>query len=235
VPAGRFTVSSRVRLVGVTVRGAGPWYSVIEGRDNKGGLYAMGTGVTIADLMIDGDVRYRNDGQFDSGVEGNFGQGSLVQSVWIAHTKAGLWVDAGTDGFLAAGVRVRDTFADGIHLHGRVTDARIEHVAIRNTGDDSYAAWSAGGAVTRSALAHATIQVPLVGNGASIYGGDSNRVIDWVISDTLTAPARNLPAWRARSPLGASLGTSMRSEGVRLRPSARRTAPRLGGSRSYSS
>ncbi len=126
----------------VSVRGAGPWYSELAGRDDHGGLYAMGTGVTIADLMIAGDVRHRNDAQFDSGVEGNFGQGSLVQNVWIAHTKTGVWVDAGTDGLLVTGVRVRDTFADGVHLHGRVSDARVEHASVRNTGDDAMAMWS---------------------------------------------------------------------------------------------
>ncbi|NYE19696.1 glycosyl hydrolase family 28-related protein [Microbacterium immunditiarum] len=189
LPQGRFTVSDRVRLVDVSIRGAGPWYSIIEGTAGKGGLYAMGSGVTIADLMIDGDARHRDDARSDSGVEGNFGQGSLVQDVWIAHTKTGLWVDAGTDGFAAVGIRVRDTYADGVHLHGGVTDARVEHAAVRNTGDDAMAMWSSGGSVTRGTFSHATVQVPLLGNGAAIYGGDSNRIADSVISDTLTAPA----------------------------------------------
>jgi len=189
VPAGRFTLTDVVRLHGVTLRGAGPWYSVLEGRDNQGGLYAMGSGVTIADLMIDGDVRYRNDAQFDSGIEGTFGQGSLVQNVWIEHTKTGLWVSAGTDGLLATGLRVRGTFADGVHLNGGTTDVRVEHVAVRNTGDDALAMWSSGGAVTRGVFSHATVQSPLLGNGAAIYGGDSNRVEKSVIADTLTAPA----------------------------------------------
>lgn len=189
VPAGRFTVTSVVRLVNVSIRGAGPWYSVVEGRDAKGGLYAMGTGVTIADLMIDGDVRYRDDRLFDSGIEGNFGQGSLIQDVWVSHTKTGLWVAAGTNGLYAVGVRVSDTFADGVHYDGAVTDARTEHATVRNTGDDGMAMWSLGGSVTRGAFVHSTVQSPLLGNGAAIYGGDSNAVSDSVIADTLTAPA----------------------------------------------
>jgi len=189
IPAGTFVVSDLLRLSNVSLRGAGPWYSVLAGRDNHGGLYAMGTGVTIADLMIAGDVRSRNDAQFDSGIEGNFGQGSLVQNVWIEHTKTGVWVDAGTDGLLASGLRVRDTFADGVHLHGTVTDARVEHTSVRNTGDDAMAMWSLGGGVTRGVFAHNTIQSPLLGNGAAIYGGASNRIESSVIADTLTAPA----------------------------------------------
>lgn len=189
IPTGTFVIADLLRLSNVSLRGAGPWYSVLAGRDNHGGLYAMGTGVTIADLMIAGDVRSRNDAQFDSGVEGNFGQGSLVQNVWIEHTKTGVWVDAGTDGLLATGLRVRDTFADGVHLHGTVTDARVEQTSVRNTGDDAMAMWSLGGGVTRGVFAHNTIQSPLLGNGAAIYGGTSNRIESSVIADTLTAPA----------------------------------------------
>lgn len=189
IPPGRFTLTERLRLHTVTIRGAGPWYSVLEGRDGRGGLYAQGSGVTIADLMIDGDVRYRDDAKFDAALEGNFGQGSLVQNVWATHTKVGLWVDAGTDGLYALGLRVRDTFADGVHLHGQVNDTRVEHSVVRNTGDDAMAMWSSGGSVTRGEFVRCTVQTPLLGNGLAIYGGDSNRVARNLVSDTLTAPA----------------------------------------------
>ncbi|ROS78612.1 cellulose binding domain-containing protein [Cellulomonas sp. PhB143] len=189
VPEGRFTLSARVRVHAVTVRGAGPWYSVLEGTDGKGGIYAQGSGVTVADLMIDGDVDHRDDGHTDAALEGSFGAGSLVQDVWVEHTKVGLWADAGTDGLYALGLRVRDTYADGVHLHGSVSDSRVEHSVVRNTGDDAMAMWSAGGAVTRSVFAHDTVQVPLLGNGLAIYGGDSNAVTDNAVSDTLTAAA----------------------------------------------
>ncbi len=189
VPAGRFTLTDRVRVHGVTVRGAGPWHSVVEGRDGHGGFYAMGSGVTIADLMVDGDVRYRDDAEFDAALEGNFGQGSLLQNVWTEHAKVGLWADAGTDGLYALGLRVRDTFADGVNLHGLVADTRVEHSVVRNTGDDAMAMWSSGGPVTRSSFVRNTVQTPLLGNGAAIYGGDSNRIAESVVRDTLTAPA----------------------------------------------
>ncbi|MBD5785614.1 hypothetical protein IF650_05425 [Cellulosimicrobium terreum] len=189
VPPGRFTLTDRVRVHDVTVRGAGPWYSVVEGRDGTGGFYAQGSGVTVADLMVDGDVRYRDDAASDAALEGSFGQGSLLQNVWASHTKVGLWADAGTDGLHALGLRVRDTFADGVHLHGRVSDTRVEHALVRNTGDDAMAMWSAGGAVTRSSFVRSTVEVPLLGNGAAIYGGDSNQVSGLLVRDTLTAAA----------------------------------------------
>lgn len=51
--------------------------------------------------MIDGDVHYRDDYNFDAALEGNFGTGSLIQNAWIERTKVGLWPDSGTDGLLA--------------------------------------------------------------------------------------------------------------------------------------
>jgi hypothetical protein len=36
---------------------------------------------------------------------------------------------------------------------------------------------------------HNTVQSPLLGNGAAIYGGDSNSITHSVVGDTLTAPA----------------------------------------------
>ncbi|MEJ5944797.1 glycosyl hydrolase family 28-related protein [Pseudokineococcus basanitobsidens] len=189
VPEGRFTLGSRLRVEGVSVRGAGPWRSVVEGRDGHGGFYATGSGVTIADLMVDGDVRYRDDADFDAAMEGDFGQGSLLQNVWVEHTKVGLWASSGTDGLYALGLRIRDVFADGVHFNGRVTDSRVEHTVVRNTGDDAMAMWSSGGSVTRSVFARNTVQNPLLANGAALYGGTSNRIERNVVMDTLTASA----------------------------------------------
>ncbi|MPZ85603.1 MAG: carbohydrate-binding protein [Actinophytocola sp.] len=192
VPSGTFVITDRLEVQGVAVRGAGPWYSVLKGRDGRGGFLATGSDVTLADLMIDGDVRYRDpDGVVttDTAIEGNFGTGSLVQNVWVEHTKTGLWLTAGTDGLLALGMRIRDTFADGVNMRGNVRDTRVEHSVLRNTGDDALAMWSDGAPVTRSGYAFNTVQTPMLGNGIGIYGGDSNLAEDNLVSDTVTASA----------------------------------------------
>jgi hypothetical protein len=189
VPQGNFVMAARVDVQGVAVRGAGPWYSVLKGRSGKGGFMATGSNVTIADLMIDGDVRYRDDTNFDTAIEGNFGTGSLIQNVWIERTKVGMWPDSGTDGLLAMGLRIRNTFADGVNLHANVRDTSVQQTSVRNTGDDALAMFSEGAAVTRSGYTHNTIQIPMLANGIGIYGGDGNKAEDNVISDTLTASA----------------------------------------------
>ncbi len=189
IPPGSFRITSRINLSGVTVRGAGPWYSVIQGSNGKGGFFATGSNVTIADLAIFGDVRYRDDNGFDTAVEGNFGTGSLLQNLWIEHTKVGLWVDSGTSGLYAVGLRIRNTLADGVNIHANVANCRVDQSVVRNTGDDALAMFSRDAAVTASAFTFNTVQVPVLANGIGIYGGNGNRAENNLIADTVVAAA----------------------------------------------
>jgi hypothetical protein len=189
VPAGQFIINAHVNLSNVAIRGAGMWYSVIRGTNGKGGLFATGGGVQVVDLTIAGDVRYRDDTNFDTGLEGNFGAGSLVQNVWIEHTKVGAWINSGTNGLYVVGLRIRDTMADGVNIHANVVNARVDQTAVRNTGDDALAMFSEGAAVTNSAYTFVTVQVPLLANAVGIYGGNGNRIEDSLLSDTVTASA----------------------------------------------
>lgn len=187
IPSGTFRITQRINMAGVTMLGAGPWYSALQGTDGKGGLFAVGSNVTIADLSILGDVRYRNDSAFDTGIEGNFGEGSLVQNVWIEHTKVGMWIDSGTRGLDVVGTRIRDTFADGVNIHADVVGTELAQSTLRNTGDDALAMFSQGSAVTRSAYRFNTVQLPILANGIGIYGGNANAATDNIVSDTVTA------------------------------------------------
>jgi hypothetical protein len=189
IPSGSFTLTSRINVSGVAVRGAGPWYSVLRGTNGRGGFYATGSGVQIADLTIAGDVRYRDDQLFDTGIEGNFGAGSLVANVWMEHVKVGMWIDSGTNGLYAVGVRIRDTFADGVNVHANVTNARVDQSVLRNTGDDGLAMFSEGSPVTGSSFTFNTVTLPLLANTVGIYGGTNNRVEDNLLSDTVVASA----------------------------------------------
>ncbi|WP_026925428.1 carbohydrate-binding protein [Glycomyces arizonensis] len=189
---GRFTITERIQVNGIDVRGAGPWYSVLEGTDGRGGIEPTGGAVTIADLMIDGDVTYRDpDGQIttDTAIEGVFGPGSTVANVWIEHAKVGMWIHNGTDGLTVTGVRVRDTFADGIHLNGGTRDTVVEQSHVRGTGDDALAMWSNGTAVANSSFRDNTVQTPNLANGIAIYGGENNSAVGNLIADTVTASA----------------------------------------------
>ncbi|MEV0383932.1 CBM35 domain-containing protein [Nonomuraea sp. NPDC050643] len=189
IPAGTFVVTARVNVAGVSVRGAGQWHTTVRGTNGKGGFFATGSNVQIADLTIAGDVRHRDDQNFDTGIEGNFGTGSLVHNVWMEHVKVGMWIDSGTDGLYVAGVRIRDTFADGVNLHADVRGTRFDQSVVRNTGDDGLAMFSEGSPVTNSAFTFNTVALPMLANAVGVYGGSGNRVEDNLLSDTVTASA----------------------------------------------
>lgn len=125
----------------------------------------------------------------DSAIEGDFGSGSLVHHVATNHAKTGLWVKGATDGLYAAALRVRNTMADGVNINGNAVGVRVEQSTLRNTGDDAMAMWSwagAGGTVRRSVYAFNTVSLPILANGAGIYGGESNRVEDCVVTDIVS-------------------------------------------------
>ena len=189
VPAGSFRISSRINVAGVRIIGAGPWHSVIQGTGPRGGFFATGGNVTIADLAILNDTRVRDDGGSDAALEGNFGAGSLLQNLWVEHAKVGLWADSGTNGLYVVGLRIRDTWADGVNLHANVVNTRIDQSMLRNTGDDALAMWSDGSPVTGSAFTFNTVQAPALANGIGIYGGSGNRAEDNLIADTVTSAA----------------------------------------------
>ncbi|WP_410574369.1 carbohydrate-binding protein [Amycolatopsis sp. cmx-4-61] len=187
IPAGTFRITAKINVAGVEVYGAGPCYSVIQGTGPRGGFFGTGSNVTLADFAIFGDVRVRDDNGSDGALDGNFGAGSLIQNLWIEHTKVGLWADSGTNGLYVVGTRIRDTFADGVNIHANVANVRIDQSMVRNTGDDGLAMFSEGSAVTGSAYTFNTVQSPALANGIGIFGGTGNRVEDNIVADIVTA------------------------------------------------
>jgi hypothetical protein len=187
IPAGTFRITSKINVANVRVYGAGPWSSVIQGTGPRGGFFGTGNNVTLADFAIFGDVRIRDDNGSDAALDGNFGTGSLVQNLWIEHTKVGLWADSGTNGLYVVGTRIRDTFADGVNIHANVANVRVDQSMVRNTGDDGLAMFSEGSAVTGSAYTFNTVQSPALANGIGVFGGSGNRVEDNVVSDNVEA------------------------------------------------
>jgi hypothetical protein len=187
VPAGQFEFDAHVNLAGVTIRGAGPWYSILHGANGLGGLFATGSNVQILDLGISGDNTYRNNSAFHTGIEGNFGTGSMIQDVWIEHTKVGLWPDTGTNGLYIGASRICDTMADGINIHGGAQNVVFTQSSVRNTGDDAMAMDSENGTDSGDALTFNTAQVPTLASNAAVYGGGNNRIEDNVLTDTVAS------------------------------------------------
>jgi hypothetical protein len=219
IPAGDYTLASRIDLATVTIRGAGPWYSVLHGLSGKGGFNSTGAATRLLDFALYGDVSYRDDANFDAGMDGTLGAGSLLQNLWFEHTKVGIWTIGG-DTALVVGCRIRDTFADGINFTNGTRRSMIEQVAIRNTGDDGIALWSTNQPDARNVVRHASVALPMLANGIALYGGTDNRVLDSLVADTVVAAAGIAVSTRAEfNPLPFTGSTEV----------ARATLTRTGG------
>ena len=192
IPAGSFILSSLVDVAGIDVRGAGIWRTVVNGLNRHGGFFVTGGNTTIGDFTFDGDVTTRDPDtapNSDAAIEGDFGTGSLIHHFATNHAKVGLWAKGNTDGLYAAGMRIRNTMADGVNYTGNTRNSRVEQSTFRNTGDDAMAmwSWSPTGTVSNTVFAFNSAALPILANGAGVYGGANNRIEDNLITDTVFA------------------------------------------------
>lgn len=201
VPAGTFNLTSRLNVANITIRGAGEWFTTIQGANGKGGFNGTGSGVQLSDFTVSGDVRYRDDTNFDAALDGNWGSGSLIHNLWIEHTKVGLWATGGVNGLYAVALRIRDTMADGVNFNDTVTGSRLDESTIRNTGDDAMAMWSHTAEVTNSAFTFNTVALPMLANTSALYGGNGDRIEDNLFSDTVrTGAGFTISSWQSALP-----------------------------------
>jgi hypothetical protein len=189
IPPGTFTVTRHVILNNVTVRGAGPWYSVVRG--NGVGFYGNyapnpSSAVKLFDFAIIGEVADRDDGAQVNAIGGSLGGGSVVSGMWLQHTKVGLWLDGPFDGLTVTGNRILDQTADGLNLHNGISHVTVTNNFVRNTGDDGLAMWSESNADHDNTFSFNTVELPMLANNIAIYGGRDIAVSDNVVADTQT-------------------------------------------------
>lgn len=200
-PAGRFNVGNGLLdLDNADIRGAGMWYTTLNGAK----FYGHGGEVRVHDLLIDGGINVRDDEAVTNAFHGAFGQGSLIQNVWIEHTKAGLWLTqpggekARTDGLHMVGLRIRNLMADGINFAVGTGNSMMEQSDIRYPGDDGIAMWSFtddklsgvnGSERTPSFNNTArfnTVALPWLADNIVVFGGRDNKIQDNIVKDTVT-------------------------------------------------
>jgi hypothetical protein len=198
IPQGTFySISQGLTVTGVTMRGAGMWYSTLSGFYAR--LNLSTSNCQFYDFAILGDTVNRVDSSPENGFNNSAGTGSLLQNIWIEHTKCGYWAGCcgnnwpvpASNGLQVTGCRIRDTFADGVNLNGGSQNCVVQNCAIRYTGDDSLASWSNGGASfpnLNNSFLNNTVQLPWRANCLGIYGGGGTLVRDNVCSDTYNYP-----------------------------------------------
>ncbi|MGN9810047.1 discoidin domain-containing protein [Micromonospora sp. BQ11] len=209
IPTGTFTLWDHVVVDGVTLRGAGPWYSVLGGRhptDRKRaagiyGKYVPGGGysgeirpheaggpsrnVTLRDFAIIGDIRERVDEDQVNAIGGAM-TNSVVDNVWMQHTKVGAWMDGPMDNFTIRNSRILDQTADGVNFHWGVTNSTVTNTFVRNTGDDALAMWAQTVPNVGNSFTFNTIGVTILANHLVTYGGRDIRITDNVTADSVT-------------------------------------------------
>ncbi|WP_320069117.1 discoidin domain-containing protein [Micromonospora sp. RTGN7] len=209
IPAGTFTLWDHVVVDGVTLRGAGPWYSVLGGRhptDRKRaagiyGKYVPGGGytgeirpheaggpsrnVTLRDFAIIGDIRERVDEDQVNAMGGAMSN-SVVDNVWMQRTKVGAWMDGPMDNFTIRNSRILDQTADGVNFHWGVTNSTVTNTFVRNTGDDALAMWAQSVPNVNNSFTRNTIGVTILANHLVSYGGRDIKITDNVTADSVT-------------------------------------------------
>ncbi|PSL08074.1 putative repeat protein (TIGR01451 family) [Haloactinopolyspora alba] len=210
---------NQVGIRDVTVRGAGMWhsqlYSLIQPQ-NADGInhphegnfgFDIDHNTRISDIAIFGSGRIRGGGGAEGGValNGRFGTGTKITNVWIEHANVGVWVGRDysnipelwgpADGVEFSGMRIRNTYADGINFTNGTRNSRVFNSSFRTTGDDSLAVWASRYVKDPAVdIAHDnhfvnnTIQLPWRANGIAIYGGHDNTIENNLVYDTMNYP-----------------------------------------------
>ncbi|MFC7307808.1 right-handed parallel beta-helix repeat-containing protein, partial [Streptomyces monticola] len=147
------------------------------------------------------------DGNQEGGVglNGRFGKNTKIKNVWIEHANVGAWVGRDYDNIPAlwgpgdglefSGMRIRNTYADGVNFSNGTRNSTVFNSSFRNTGDDALAVWANKYVKDQSvdighdnAFRNNTVQLPWRANGVAVYGGYGNTIENNLISDTMNYP-----------------------------------------------
>ena len=196
IPPGTYTVYDHVILDQVTVRGAGPWYTVLSGRHPTDRWKAVGLygkwadqggsrNVTVRDLAIIGDIRERVDNDQVNAFGGALSD-SVIDNVWMQHTKVGAWMDGPMNNLTIRNSRILDQTADGVNFHKGVTNSTVTNTFVRNTGDDGLAMWAQDVPNVNNSFTFNTVGVTVLANNIVTYGGQDIKITDNVTADSVT-------------------------------------------------
>jgi hypothetical protein len=198
IPPGKYMTNSLASSVldftGVTVQGAGMWYTTLYRKvplPSPAGWRSqavVGSGTSLSDVMIDGDAVYRGTGGGgDSGVQGQGAGGWHVNRIWTRHTDAN-WL-SGTNG-LMENSRTSDSYGDGFNINNANTpnpdklgnNTTVRNCFARGSGDDGFATFSdagakgANGQIVGAKILNNTAVAPWWANGIRIAGGKNVEV-----------------------------------------------------------
>ncbi|MEU8504735.1 glycosyl hydrolase family 28-related protein [Streptomyces brevispora] len=194
IPEGKYLTNSfegaaPLNLTGVTVRGAGMWYSTIYRRPplpaKQRTQILVGSDTELSDIQIDTNAIWREvrgPGGADYGINASGAKGWLVERIWTRHADAN-WL-SGTGGVIRDS-RTADSYGDGFNINNSNKpgpDTKGDNITVQNnfargTGDDSFAVYSDSGTLGDSGqlsgarVLNNTAIAPWWANGLRIAGG----------------------------------------------------------------
>ncbi len=150
IPPGTFYLkgTSGLHANGITIAGAGMWYSTIYRAvplPNNGGLGAIFsvTSCTVQNFHLDSNATSRDPSDGDGGAMDTSGTDWVADGIWSQHVMSGFWA-SGTGG-TARNNRLTSIWADGLNLNNVSLDGSVGNNLtatnnfIRGTGDDAMA------------------------------------------------------------------------------------------------
>ncbi|MEV6916145.1 glycosyl hydrolase family 28-related protein [Amycolatopsis sp. NPDC051106] len=217
LPPGTYQVNRHIVVDDVTIEGAGSWYTIVKGHEvalgtpDPDGSVHTGVGfygkpasaggshdVHLSGFAIEGDVRDRVDTDQVNAIGGALSD-STVDSLYLHHTKVGLWFDGPMRNTRVTWNVIADQIADGLNFHTGVTDSVVANNFVRNTGDDGLAMWAEKTQNARNTFDHNTVQTPVLANGIAVYGGADTTISGNLVAD----PIREGSAIQVGSRFGA--------------------------------
>jgi hypothetical protein len=218
IPQGVFQQKNKVTVKGITVQGAGMWYSQLAsaGVETEGvtgaGFSFQGSNTTLTDFAVFGNVtdRWYADGNgAPPAINGSCGSGSTINDLWIEHSCIGISMGGGTvppTGLVISNCRLRDLSADGIHLYGGTNTTTIENTTVRTSGDDGLN-FDSTTAVSNSTFLNCTVQLPWRAACYADYGGYGNTFANCEAYDPLVFPGLTVDAGFSSTTFGPTATT----------------------------
>ncbi|MEV6997624.1 discoidin domain-containing protein [Streptomyces sp. NPDC093982] len=210
---------NQVGIRDVTIRGAGMWHSqlyTLTPPHQAGGInhphegnfgFDIDDNTKISDIAIFGSGTIRGGGGAEGGVglNGRFGEDTKITNVWIEHANVGVWVGRDYsnipdlwgpgDRLEFSGMRIRNTYADGVNFTNGTRNSTVFNSSFRNTGDDALAVWASKYVKDQSVdighdnhFRNNTVQLPWRANGIAVYGGYGNTIENNLVYDTMNYP-----------------------------------------------
>ena len=206
IPPGTWCISAiggSLNPSGITIAGAGPWYSTIYRVTPANNTIGIGNIInavscTLSNVLLDCNSSSRDGANNDGAVDFS-GTNWVVNNVWIQHVTSSFWC-AGLNG-IAENCRTLSTWADGGNFNNVQSDNGIgENLVysnnfVRGTGDDAMAINSVHENVYGSTTNYYTIMSNITyanntaidawgGKGIGIYGGVNDVVENNLLQDT---------------------------------------------------